>query len=302
MCDILFFGVSEMEYKLKRFQNVINVSKIANIHYFEFTNEYHTFKDSHFFRELIYVDNGTVNVEAESYCGVLQKNNIIIHKEGEVHSLTCSDDDAPSVIIIGFECSSPELDVFSSHPTFLSEDMQKLLTEIIKEGRSVFLPPYDVPNLTDMKKRKDYPFGADQMIKLKMETFLIELIRKGIQEEASDSAPSVSGTKINEIHSYITENFKETISLDELCFIFGTNKTTICKSFKKTYGVTVVDYINHLRIKEAKKLLREGKFNQTQISAMVGFSSIHYFSKIFKKNEKIPPTQYIKTIKAKLEM
>ncbi len=285
-----------MEFKLKRFEKVLEVSKIANIHYYEFTKEYNTSKNSHAFRELVYVDNGKISVKAENFSGVLKKNQLIIHREDEIHSLTCGDDNAPNVIIIGFECKAPELDVFASNPATLTPELQKILTEIIREGRLVFLPPYDIPDQKDMKKRKDYIFGADQMIKLKMETFLIELIRSNLLK-AHNKEAHTSDKKVYEIYDYITENFRENISLNELCFLFNTNKTTLCYSFKKVYGITVINYIHTLKIKEAKKLIREGNMNLTEISETVGFSSLHYFSRLFKKYENKSPSEYIETIK-----
>jgi len=288
-----------LEFKLKRFENALTVSRIANMHYFEFTKQYHTFKDKHFFRELIFVDSGFIMVDSEGYNGVLRGGELLIHKADETHSLTCPEDDASNVIIIGFECNAPELDVFSHSPTLLNDIQKKLLTEIIKEGRSVFLPPFDVPNQRDMKKRKDYPFGADQMIKIKMEAFFIELIRS-YMSVTDEEVGEVSDDKINEICHYLNENYKEKIRLSELCFLFGTNKTTLCNRFRAVCGETVVSYINKLKIKEAKKLLRKGSHNLTEISAIVGFSSVHYFSRIFKQYENQSPTSYIKTIKSRL--
>ena len=289
-----------MEFKLKRFEKSIEVTRIANIHYFEFTRQYQTFKDNHAFRELVYVDTGSINVEAENFSGTLTENMLIIHKTGEIHSLTCPEDSAPNVIIIGFECKADELDMFSKAPVVLEDEQQKILTEIIKEGRTVFKAPYDVPNLKDMKKRKDYPFGADQMIKLKLEMLLIELVRS---RENVENVAETDGfdPKTFEVYSYVKKNFREKITLSELCFIFGTNKTTLCSSFKKAYGDTVIGYINYLKIKEAKKMLREGKYNLTEISAMLGFSSVHYFSRMFKKQQNVSPSEYIRTIKSRLE-
>ena len=289
-----------MEFKLKRFEKSIEVTSIANIHYFEFTRQYQTFKDNHAFRELVYVDTGSINVEAENFSGTLTENMLIIHKTGEIHSLTCPEDSAPNVIIIGFECKADELDMFAKAPVVLEDEQQKILTEIIKEGRTVFKAPYDVPNLKDMKKRKDYPFGADQMIKLKLEMLLIELVRS---RENVENVAETDGfdPKTFEVYSYVKKNFREKITLSELCFIFGTNKTTLCSSFKKAYGDTVIGYINYLKIKEAKKMLREGKYNLTEISAMLGFSSVHYFSRMFKKQQNVSPSEYIRTIKSRLE-
>ena len=290
-----------MEFKLKRFERVIDVERIANIHYFEFTKEYHTLKDRHPFRELIYVDSGHIEVKAEHYAGTVKKGEVIIHRENETHSIGCPLDTAPNVIIIGFSCKNALLDRFSEHPTALTGELQRLLTDVIKEGRNVFLPPYDVPNVKDMKKRKEYPFGADQMIKLKLEAFFIELIR-ACEISATDREAIGTASKTQEIYRYIEENFRERIRLDELCFLYGTNKTTLCAAFKRDYGTTVIDYINRLRMKEAKKLLREGTYNLTQIASMVGFSSVHYFSRTFKQYENRSPSEYIRTIKAKLEL
>ena len=289
-----------MEFRLKRFSIAINVTRIANIHYFEFTNKYHTQRDKHAFREMVYVDNSSIFVDSEQYYGPLRKNQLIIHNPWEEHALSCPDEEPANVIIIGFECRSDELNRFASRPTTLSPELQRALTESIKEGRSVFLPPYDEPNLRDMKKRADYPFGADQMIKLGLETFLIRLIRSGDVSVAPAESPHFS-SKIMEIHHYITENFRESINLDELCFLFNTNKTTLCSQFRQTFGLTVIDYVNKLKIKEARKLLREGKQNVTQIALGLGFSSLHYFSRTFKQYEGMSPSEYAKTIKSRLD-
>jgi|LSQX01.2.fsa_nt_gb AraC-like DNA-binding protein len=289
-----------MEFKLKQFKREIEVSKIANIHYFEFTKQYHTFMDSHAFRELVYVDSGRISVEADGYNGILNTNHIIIHKANQTHSLSCPNDDAPNVIIIGFECKNSELDTFSSQPILLSPEQQKILTEIIREGRNVFLPPYDVPNLKNMKKRQDYPFGADQLIKIKLEELLISIVRSRSTTSKS-SVEDVNDHNILKISAYINENFREKINLDELCFLYSTNKTTLCHNFKAEFGETIIEHINKLKIKEAKKLFREGSLNMTQIATSVGFSSIHYFSKTFKQYENKSPSEYIKTIKSRLD-
>lgn len=290
-----------MEFKLKDLKTDVSVSRIANIHYFEFTKEYYTFKDSHPFKELVYVDSGSIYVESEGYNGQLNSKQLLIHKANEVHSLSCSANEAPNVIIIGFECSARELEYFSKNPVTLSNESVKILTEIIKEGHSVFLPPYDVPNIKDMKKRDNSPFGAEQMLRLKLELLLIEIVRS-ITSASNINSEAVSDKKIEDIYSYINEHYCEKITLDNLCFLFATNKTTICNNFKKNYGETMVGYINRLRIKKAKKLMREGDYNLTELSSLLGFSSIHYFSKLFKVYENKSPSEYIDTIKSKLDL
>ncbi len=288
-----------MEFKLKELKTCLSVSRIANVHYFEFTNEYTTFKDQHPFKELIYVDSGSINVYSEGFNGTLNAKQFLIHKSNEVHSLSCIGTEVTNVIIIGFECFCKELDKFSVTPLTLTNEQILVLTEIIKEGRSVFLPPYDVPNIKNMKKKQNPPFGSEQVLRLKLELLLIDLIRmtKNINTANNNNNQN---KKIDEIYQYITEHYTEKITLDDLCFLFATNKTTLCNSFKETYGETVISYINRIRIKAAKKLMREGDYNLTELSSKLGFSSIHYFSRTFKSYNSQSPTEYLKAYKTKL--
>ena len=290
-----------MEFKLKPFKIQLTVSRIANIHYFEFTHNYNTKGDRHAFCELVYVDSGALHIRADNFCGALTENQMILHGANETHSLACPDNSAPNVIIIGFECECEALTPFSRRAVTLSEPLKRLLAEIIREGRAVFLPPYDKPNVTDMKKRENYPFGADQMIKLLLETFLIKLVREEsaaapIYEEAPGGDALARG-----IVEYVRRNFTEKISLGELAFLFGTNRTTLCRTFRAATGQTLVEYVNGLKIREAKRLMRAGGMTFTEIAETLRFDSIHYFSRVFKKTENMTPSEYIHTVKSRLE-
>ena len=292
-----------MDFKLQKCKIQMNVSRIANIHYFEFTNEYHTSRDAHNFCELIYVDTGNLRVDAENFNGDLSVNQLIIHRPNEVHSLSTSDAVAPNVIIIGFECESEALIDFSRNPVTLSPDHTKALARVMAEGMSIYEPPYDIPNTTYMKKRKDFPFGADQMIKIGLESFLITLVRDFCEnEKANEISHDTTLGNIQAIYQYVTENYNTKITLDNLCFLFGTNKTTLCKSFRQEYGTTILNYINSLKIREAKSLLRKNQMNSTQIADALGYESIHYFCRQFKKATGQTPTEYAKSIKSKLNM
>ncbi len=274
----------------------MDVSRIANLQYFEFTDDYHSNQDCHNFCELLYVDKGSLSIYAENYSGILAENQMIIHRPNELHSLATSDTIAPNVIIIGFECSSESLIPFSKQPVCLSSEQTRALARIMQEGMSIYEPPYDVPNTGYMPKRIEYPFGADQLIKIGLEAFLISLVR-GIQSSGGAShSPAVTTGSIQAVHQYLTENFRTRITLANLCFLFGMNKTTLCSSFKAAYGTTILDYINTLRIREAKSYLLQGTMSITEISDMLGFNSVHYFCRLFKQQTGRSPTEYTKSI------
>ena len=292
-----------VDFKLQKCRIQINVSRISNVHYFEFTNEYHTERDSHNFCELIYVDKGTLSVHADNFCGELAVNQLIIHRPNELHWLSTSDIVAPNVIIIGFECECDALIPFSKEPVTLSPEHTKALARIMAEGMSLYEPPYDIPNTTYLKKRREYPFGADQMIKIGLESFLISLVRDFCENKKSaEPTKAASLSNIQAIHQYITENYNTKITLDNLCFLFGTNKTTLCNSFRQEYGSTILSYINTLKIREAKALLRKNQMTSTQIAESLGYESVHYFCRQFKKATGQSPSEYSKSIRSKLNI
>ena len=292
-----------MDFKLQKFEVPMEVTAFANVHYFEFTKEFHSKENSHDFCELLFVDSGEIEVKSEFFKGILCENELIIHRPGEKHSLKGSGAEAPNVIIIGFECKSDKLVPLASSPVSLSPDHKKMLSRIMQEGMSIFEPPYDIPNTVYMKKRSDYPYGADQLLKLSLETFLISLVREFVvSKQDDDLEKAVAVRNLESIYRYIAEHFTEKICLDTLCFIFGTNKTSLCRDFKKAYGKTVFECVQDMRIKAAKKMIRNQDISITEISERIGFDSVHYFSRLFKKSTGVSPSDYSRTVKSKLNL
>ena len=292
-----------MDFNLQKFDEPMRVTSLANIHYFEFTREFHSQENSHDFCEILYVDSGKIEVESENFNGILCQNEMIIHRPLEKHSLRGSGEEAPNVIIIGFECKSTHLSAFSRTPVNLGTEHKKILSRIMQEGMSIFEPPYDIPNTVYMKKRAEIPFGTDQMLKVLLETFLIMLVRDFSEnKETCEIYSPISAKHIESVHRYITEHYTEKINLANLCFIFGTNKTSLCREFKSAYGQTILEYIHSQRIKSAKKMLRDKEISVTEISEKLGFNSVHYFSRLFKKHTGVSPVNYAKSIKSKLNL
>lgn len=283
-----------MEFKLKNLETTLSVSKIANLHFFEFEKNYFSNEDTHPFCELVFVSSGKLNISSQDFSGSLLKNQMIIHRANTAHSLSCTPENAPTVIIIGFVCDSRKLDYFSFNPVTLNDWDVKKLAEIVKEGRNVFSPPFNKPTY-DMKKKKKQLFGSEQMLKILLEYFLIEIIRKCNSDELSDNSLDESyRLSINEIIKYVDDNFLEKITIDELAFLYKTNRATICREFKKATGKTIIGYINERKITAAKNIISNTDKTFTEIADRMNFESIHYFTRFFKKHTGITPKEFRK--------
>jgi len=282
-----------MEFVLKSFQIEINVSAIVNVHFFEFAKEFYTQSDRHPFSELLYVESGSITVRSEDYNGELKKGEMLIHRPNEEHFLQNAKKNQTKVVIIGFKCDSESLDAFSYTPYKLNGENTEKLARIVKEGRNVFAPPYNVP-VYDMKEKPNKPYGSLQLLKILTEEFLITLIRETRLTETSDNKNS--RLAVAEIIKYLDDNFKEKISLNELAFLFGSNRSTLCKLFKENTGKTVGEYINAKKIEFAKRKIASGNKTFSEISEEMNFESIHYFSNFFKKQTGISPKIYKSSI------
>ncbi len=277
-----------MEYTVNRLSYPVQVTGIANVHFFEFDEHFFTPFDKHPFFELVFVSSGALHVSGESFDGVLSENSLIIHKENERHRLKALGS-APSVIIIGFTAAGIDLSEFSERPVLLGEKEIRKLAEIVKEGRNLFLPPHDVPVYT-MKKNDTPLFGAEQMLRNLMEYFLITLKREFSPKSPRETA--AGGFSVKEVLLYLDTKYREHITLSELAFLFGTNRTTLCKEFRLATGKTVFGYLAERRLFAAKELISKTNDTFTHIAAALNFESIHYFTRFFKKHTGMTPREY----------
>ncbi len=281
-----------MEFKLQPLGTPLSVTHIANVHYFEFTKNYQTVGDSHNFLELIYVDTGSLMVTSDHFSGRLCAKELILHCAGEKHSLHCGEDGHTHVIIIGFSCDCAALEPFSRTPVTLLPEHRRMLGQVMQEGTDLFAPPYNIPNTLEMKKRPNHAFAADQMLKNRLEAFLITLVRDRSALLSPTPEEVSNENKLWQICRYMKEHYREQILLDNLCFLFGTNRTSLCNAFREEYGMSILSYIDTLRISDAKKQLAIPGTQVTDLAESLGFSSVHYFCRYFKKHTGMSPKQY----------
>jgi YesN/AraC family two-component response regulator len=142
-------------------------------------------------------------------------------------------------------------------------------------------------------KHSNYDF----MVKMKLAELLVYAIRCKTGENSTLINLPVKTEKyrkISEIAKYINENHHENISLADIADDFYISKCYLSRIFKEITGFTVNEYINITRIKRAQQLLEQSDFNITEIADIVGYESITYFEKVFKKYLETSPLKYRK--------
>ena len=91
---------------------------------------------------------------------------------------------------------------------------------------------------------------------------------------------------------YIQSNFTDDISLTDAATAASLSVHYFSRLFKKEMGCTFKEYLTELRMKEAKKKLKNRDENISNIAKDIGYNNPGYFSKVFKKYEGMPPSDY----------
>ena len=105
-----------------------------------------------------------------------------------------------------------------------------------------------------------------------------------------------SNELIVKILNYLDNNLYKQVSINELANRFSYNKDYIMRLFKKEIGCTIIDYINTKRIFNSLNSYKSN-ISILRISLEYGYSSLEYYSEIFKKIMKVNPSTYRKFIK-----
>lgn len=111
--------------------------------------------------------------------------------------------------------------------------------------------------------------------------------------EDSDGLLTIQDNSISsQVKLYLKEYFKESIHVENIANALNMSYRSLARRFKSETGITITDQLTRMRIDAAKQLLRESNMPLYDIAAAVGYENEFYFSKMFKKTEGIPPSQY----------
>mgnify|MGYP004667658083 FL=1 len=290
------------EYTGTRLNDEIKISRLYTVHYFEYSKRFSFTGESHDFWELVYADKGDVTVFADDKSFVLEQGNVIFHKPNEWHNVRANGVDAANITIITFASPSKAMSFFENKILAVGQKQKELLSKIVSEYTNAVKTPLNDPYTTHLERRSDAAVASEQLIKLFLCEFLILFLRNDPSgRQRTVRSIHSSDATLNLLINYMEQNITKTVTLKELMEYSGTNRTAIENIFRENLGRGAVEYFLILKIELAKKYLREDNYNITQISEILGYSSIHYFSRQFKKITGMTPTEYLLSIKAMMD-
>lgn len=297
-----------MTYTPVTLKKEIEISEIVTVHYFEYGSTYSYSGEAHNFWEFLCVDKGEVEVVADTKVYQLTRGDVIFHKPNEFHRLTANKKNAPNLVVVSFFCHSPAMNFFENKLLHVDSYEREQLARVIAEASAAFQGPLDNPLQTHMELNPEAPFACGQLLCLHLELFLLHLLRKNAMQKKPLFAKTDSFAKeavrrqnneetYSRILEYISLHLHEPLSIERIARdnLIGTSR--LQQLIRERHGCGVIDFVSQQKIKEAKQLIRDEQLNFTEIADVLGYSSIHYFSRQFKKLAGMTPSEYSSSIK-----
>lgn len=129
--------------------------------------------------------------------------------------------------------------------------------------------------------------GYTEKCDMIMTNLIIDLYRDYIGGECVSAE-----AKIDFVRGEILRDFSRAWTLSEMAKLTGYSESRFSALYKEKYKISPISDLIDRRIEEAKILIRYGNFSLSEISESVGFNSIYYFSKYFKKKTGASPSEY----------
>ena len=239
---------------------------------------------SHRFCEIIFVVDGKGYSTVNEECMDFQKGDILIYNPNVEHCEVSSLEEPAEIMFFAldkFEITGlPRNHLLPQEYNILyhSEKNYDAIHELFRKM------------ITEFEGKSDFYVEIAQSISRTILMYIFRIVNyaeKGFDIHKSNAA-------LDKVLNFINDNYKSSISLEDVAEACYVNKYYLSHVFSKYMGMSVGKYLMNLKIEEAKQLLKTTTLSVNAISELSGFNDPNYFSRTFKKETGLSPLQYRK--------
>lgn len=238
--------------------------------------------ESHDHYELTYIDHGCLDTTIDGQKYNLKKYDLILYYPGQFHTQSTDAENTCSYLTITFDLESTLGKSLKNRVFHTKKNVYQALTEF-------------------MKVTQNEGYMNDELSLLYLKQILIFLCQDGENEDedllsTNPMQEHYESALLNEILVYINNNIFKAFTVEDLCVKFSISRSSLQSLFKNNIYITPKQYISNVKLNQAKIMIHEHKHTISEISDVLGYTSIHYFSRKFKLQYGMSPTEYAKSI------
>lgn len=252
----------------------------------------------HYYIELLYILEGNASVILGNERFFVSYGDFVIINSREVHSITCKKGIPTRYIVIKFDVDI----LYSSAKSAFEAKYILPFTMTQQNYKKVFhrqeIKETSLKSLTEeiYEEYINKNYGYELAVRINIGTLFLWFIRKweseGIKFSCGPVPQQIDIKKLTHLLEYLDNHYSEDISVKDMARMCNVSYSYFSRFFKKVMQKTFVEYLNYVRITEAKRLLLTTKLNITEVALNVGFSGSSYFIEQFKRYNSQSPKQF----------
>lgn len=272
--------MSNSRYGMDRAQDftIRGTAKLLNISSARYGGDWHCVPHTHNHMEIFFIVGGKGQFMIEDRLLPVNANSIVIVNSNVTHTEVSLNVQPLEYIVLGIEGI-------------------ELGTDENSNGQYSILNPYESVEIAGcmrniLREMEQKNAGYEDVCQAYVEILVIRLMRATALDFYTEAPVSSTNRQCAAIRRYIDLHFKENLTLEQLAEEGNMNKFYLSHAFKREYGISPINYMISKRIDESKYLLAETDLSMSQIAQMLGFSSLSYFSQVFRRTQEISPKEY----------
>lgn len=220
---------------------------------------------------LVYVTEGSAEYHFDDKIVMVEEGDLVFLVQGNTYYFKVLSD-IYHYIYIDFEA--------------LEEDIENQKNDIYTlKNRQMLRSTFERLNTIWLHKKYAY--------RLECKSILYNVLHQVFRNDSSENILNDKYRKIKNAVEYMTHHYMDKeITISLVAGMLDLCEVHFRRLFKEVYSISPVKYLNILRIERAKDLLKVKGTPISEIAELVGYSSVYYFSSIFKKETDETPTQY----------
>ena len=277
--------MSRSHYSLNQDQGftIRGTAKLLNVASAKYGGDWHSVPHTHNHLELFYIVGGKGQFLIQDQLYPVNPNNLVVINPNVTHTEVSLNAQPLEYIVLGIEGIELATNESSNGQFNILDHFESL--EISSCLRNI---------LREMEQKNT---GYEDVCQAYMEILIIRLMRNIALAVPTESQVVSGNRQCASVKRYIDLHFKEALTLEQLAEDAHMNKYYLSHVFKREYGISPINYMITKRIEESKYLLAETDLSMSQIAQLLGFSSLSYFSQVFRRTQATTPMEYRKSTK-----
>lgn len=237
--------------------------------------------ESHSMYELTYVDRGQLHCVVEGNGHTLKQGQLMFFAPNQWHMQYTDLNVTARFLTATFDFKS-DLPVSLSNRVF-----------DLSSAEAVYLKQL----LNEIDRNDEY---SNDFIRSNLKLLLLSLHRDSSGRKKRLKTPLALRNEniiVSRTLQCIAEHVYDKLSVDSVAKEVSVSTSHLTALFHRQMNISPGEYIRRVKLEESKALIREGKMNFSQIAAALHYSTIHHFSRQFKDNFGISPSEYAKSLR-----